>query len=300
MPDELITLAELFTHAGFLSGMIAGTLALVVLYIASRIVGPTVPGWALALALTAVGVLEIMFDLERKLLLGLGVVAIVGLIVERGYLMEEGRWRTIVLLVSWGSLFVAGVGLFWFSGFPDIVWAMAAAPVVMVGAGGALRLYRHGRFASLVGPMFAFTVFGVWATVPETDMIRVVLGTAVVMALATLPLISARLTGAGAFALAGLLVWVTAFGGTARPASIIVGWACLGILPFVPLLGLSEKPINRYAILGTHIVVVLVASRLMGSWESVIATLIGTLLLVASAVAVLLVSTRSRSDRSVA
>ena len=121
-----------------------------------------------------------------------------------------------------------------------------------------------------------------------------------VMALATLPPISARLTGGGAFALAGLLIWVTALGSAARPASIIAGWACLGVLPLVPWLGLSKKPINRYAIVGTHLLVVLVASRFIGSWEAVIASLIGTILLVASAVFALLVLARSRGDRSVA
>jgi hypothetical protein len=121
--------------------------------------------------------------------------------------------------------------------------------------------------------MMAITAFGIWVTVPETEHARVFLGVAIPMALATMRPVRARISTAGAFALAGLLVWVVAVGGEARPASIIGGWASLGALAILPLVrqgaaALVER--RQLVVIGIHVVFVVIASRLIGLWESAV------------------------------
>jgi hypothetical protein len=291
--DELVTLAELFTHPGFLGGLFAGSVALITLFLVSRILKSPVPGWALALAIGAVTVLMIGQYLEWALVLGIGLVAVAGAVLDLAAFVKSRAWQKVALSLAWVLLLLAAAGSAWLVELPGITWVAVAAPVAVLGAGAAIRQYRGSPFDRLLGPMLALSVLGIWATVPETDMIRVVLGTAIVMALATLPPINARPIGAGAFSLASLLIWLTAFGGATRPGSIIAGWACLGVLVLIPLLGLSRKPIGHMAVVGTHLIVIFVASRLMGSWESTVATLIGIVALLVAAAGALLLMARS-------
>jgi len=293
VPEELVTLAELFTHPGFLGGLLAGSVALITLFLVSRILKSPVPGWALALVIGAVTVLMLGHNLEWAFVLGIGLVAVAGAILDLAALVKPREWQKVALALAWVLVLPPAAGLAWLAGLPGIDWVTLAAPVVMLGAGAAIRQYRGSPFDRLLGPMLALSILGIWATVPETDMIRVILGTAIVMALATLPPINARPISAGAFSLAGLLVWLTAYGGAARPGSIIAGWACLGVLVMIPLLGLSRKPIGHTAVVGIHLIVIFVASRLMGSWESTVATLIGIVALLIAAAGVLLFVARS-------
>jgi hypothetical protein len=119
--------------------------------------------------------------------------------------------------------------------------------------------------------MIAISAFGIWVTVPETETARALLGAAIPLAVGTLPPIRARLGYAGAFALAGLLVWVVATGGEARPGSIIGGWACIGAIAILPHYNPPPRTLvggKRVLTVLLHGLLVLVASRVIGLWES--------------------------------
>jgi hypothetical protein len=164
------------------------------------------------------------------------------------------------------------VALVWRGGFPDIGWLLVVAPLVIVALGSTLAAWSSRLPQDLVGIMLAITTFGIWVTVPETEAARALLGASLPMAFATLrPFGRARFGYAGAFALAGLMVWVVATGGEARPASVVGGWACIGALAILP--HYKPAPVwfvdkRRTVTALLHGLLVLIASRVVGLWES--------------------------------
>ena len=87
-----------------------------------------------------------------------------------------------------------------------------------------------------LGPVFlAISVAGVYATVPDTEPALVALGAAVPLALLGWPRPLASLGPVGAYAAAGVLLWVVAAGGAARGSAMVGGVACLGLFAVEPL-----------------------------------------------------------------
>jgi hypothetical protein len=100
------------------------------------------------------------------------------------------------------------------------------------------------------------------------------------LAAATVRPIHARLSTAGAFALAGMVVWVVAIGGDARPGSIIGGWASLGLMVILPFVRPSATMLierRPFLVVGLHALFVLVAARVIGLWESAVVASIAVL-----------------------
>ncbi|MEN8238115.1 MAG: hypothetical protein ABFR53_02810 [Actinomycetota bacterium] len=90
--------------------------------------------------------------------------------------------------------------------------------------------------ASTVGtPLMAMSVVSVFLTVPDTDVAVLAAGAALPWLMAGPPANLAKLGRAGAFSAVGLLVWLVATGGFARPVSVVAGIATLGVLVAVPV-----------------------------------------------------------------
>ena len=106
---------------------------------------------------------------------------------------------------------------------------------ISVGAPLVADLDRRSARYGLGPLLWLVTVIGVYATVPDTELIRPLVGAAVPLALVGFPLRLGRLGGAGAAASVGLLVWVGAFEGYGRPGSIVGTVAALGIFVAEPL-----------------------------------------------------------------
>lgn len=148
--------------------------------------------------------------------------------------------------------------------------AAVAAAVLAVLAGRTDRVHA----ATAAGPpLLAVSVFGMYATVPETGQILPVLVVTVPVALVGGPVRLARLGTAGAAASVVLLVAIVAEGGQARPASIVGALASLGMLALDPVVRAvvpAAAPPVRWAsremavFFGTHVVLVAVASRVAG------------------------------------
>lgn len=153
-----------------------------------------------------------------------------------------------------------------------VVWptvVLAAIAAVLVGdADESLARSAAGP------PLLAVSIFGMYATIPETSQILPVLVVAVPIALVGGPLRLARLGTAGSGAVIVLLAAVVAEGGQARAASIVGGLACTGVLalepvarrfaPTAPPWPADWRAPRILVLTGLHVVVVLVASRVAG------------------------------------
>ena len=288
MLESLSTLLDLFTRPDFQAGLTAGALGLVILLLISNEEGPA-PWWGEVLSLAALVAIGVVVG--RRLGVGLGVLALgVG-----GWLLEPGRkpWARALggVAALTGAVMVA-----WRGGLSDISWLPLLTAIAIVIAGTALSAWSIQLPHIVLGPMMAITAFGIWVTVPETEQARVLLGVALPMAFATLAPARARLSVGGAWALAGTVVWIVAIGGEARPASIIGGWSALGAMAILPLVRPNAGALIRqrpFLVVGIHAVFVLIASRVIGLWDSAVVAVIAVLFVaVAALLAVGLVSKR--------
>jgi hypothetical protein len=277
--ESLATLTDLLTRNDFHTGLIAGFVALVVIFVSARLGAARAAAWGVVL--TTAGLVGIHFHIGRRLslILALLVLGAGGWMFDRATSHPD---RRIFQVFAWVSVVVGGIIFSTRAGLPDIAWVRISAPLVVALAGVTLRWWTDDEAGKYFGPLFAITAFGIWTTVPDTESARVLLGAAIPMAFGTLRPIGARIYGPGAFALTGLAVWVVARGGEPRPASIIGGWACLGILVALPLLvRLRPRPdVKMWIVVVAHAFTVLLASRVIGLQDSVGVSLAGVSILV--------------------
>jgi hypothetical protein len=158
-----------------------------------------------------------------------------------------------------------------------------AAPVAVVAVavtGMLLADFDRRRRDGLALGLWAVSLAGVWAVVPDVESAVVVLGAALPPALLGWPGPLARgglvaLGVAGSLAGTALLVWVVATDGAGRPVSIVGGLACLGVLAVEPLArrlggrGPGGPPLPAAVLVAAHLVLVAVASRVVGRRETV-------------------------------
>lgn len=264
MSDSLPTVIDLLTRTDFLVGGFIGMAGLVVIFFA-RSDTTSVLEWALTLAAAGFIAVSLAVGSSFSLMASLATLAL-------GGWMARPPSGTARAPFGWALVAIGSVALVWRGGFPEIGWLLAIAVVAIVTIGSTLAAWSTRLPQELVGAMLAMTAFGIWVTVPETEAARALLGASIPMALATLrPFGGARFGYAGAFALAGLLVWVVATGGEARPASVVGGWACIGALAILPLY--KPAPVwfvgrKRTMTLLLHGLLVLISSRVIGLWES--------------------------------
>ena len=170
---------------------------------------------------------------------------------------------------------------------PALGWPALVAATAAVAA--ALAAFdRRWRSLGLAPALLAVTAAGIWATVPDVEAALVLLGAALPMALLGWPLFLARRAparpppafgAAGSLAVAGVLVWAVASGGTGRPGSLVGGLACLGLLAVEPaargldprrrspLDPLERRPGLAWAALAAQLALVAGAARVVGRPE---------------------------------
>ncbi|MGZ4675006.1 MAG: hypothetical protein ACXVJZ_12505 [Acidimicrobiia bacterium] len=150
--------------------------------------------------------------------------------------------------------------------------------VVTTTFGGPLAADVDRRAARVgLGPvLWLVTVIGVYATVPDTELVRPLVGVALPLALTGWPLRAARIGPGGAAAGTALLLWVAALQGYGRPGSIVGAAGALGLLLVEPLgrvvVRRRFQPWSRalsvrwftLAFVAAHVVVVAYATRVAG------------------------------------
>ena len=115
-----------------------------------------------------------------------------------------------------------------------------------------------------LGPLlFAVSVGGVYATVPDTEQALVLLGVAAPVALLGWPLRRAVLGPAGSPTAVAVLAWSAAVGGVGRPSSIVGAVGCLGLFVVGPL---SRRSVRTSApvVVAAHALLVLVSVLFAG------------------------------------
>ena len=169
---------------------------------------------------------------------------------------------------------------------PGERWVRVLVFVTIV-AGGALvadvdrRTARRG-----LGPLlFAVSVGGVYATVPDTEQVLVLLGVAGPVALLGWPLRRAGLGPAGSPAAVAVLAWSAAVGGVGRPSSIVGAVGCLGLFVVGAVTRRAVRT-SAPAVVAAHALLVLVSARVAGLRSTVRAAVAVVLLELVVGVAV--------------
>lgn len=298
MSSSFATLLDLLERTEFLAGIVAGLALLGVLALAALFRRGTA-GWGVAIAVAVIIGVHLTIGRRLSLAAGIGFMAIGGALV--GWRRHRDQWFAPLFVPSgWLAVVAGAIVATWRSGLPEGNWIPFALPVVAVAAGQALR-YWNGPNAAYLGPLFLISAFGVWTAVPETREARVLLGVALVLAFASLPPLRTRISAAGAFAVGGTFTWVVAAGGAARPASVIGGWACLGVLALIPtLLRWADRPLTfrPAALFVAHGAAVLIAARVIGRWHSAALAVPAVILTAALVAAGLLILSSTAREKS--
>ena len=255
----------------FLTGLVAGGVALALRLLVS--VGSRArarPGWewgsaGLLFAGAALVGLDVTHGVAGGLVGGTALAAagaaIAGTVVDGTAVRGTRR----LSLVAQAAAVVPGA---WVvaahSAIPGEPWVRVLVFATIV-AGSALVADLDRRTARLgLGPvLFAVSVGGVYATVPDTEQALVLLGVAVPVALLGWPLRRAGLGRAGSAAAVSVLAWTAAVGGVGRPSSIVGAVGCLGLFVVGPVI---RRPVRlRFsALVATHALLVLISARVAG------------------------------------
>lgn len=274
---------RIFDDPGFVMGLFVGALAMAVgaLFIAAlprSSEDSVVPLAGLLLVGAAALALRDQFGLAGDLAVGLALLALAG--ISAGL---AGRTRLNSVAVH---TVAALPGAWLISGAADLDGDVSR---VLFGAaiavGSALTAAAdHSYRRSALGPVLVLaSLAGVYATVPDTERALVALGAALPLAVLGWPIALASLGRAGASATVGLLAWVAATDGSARPGSVVGAIACLGILLVEPTAGalVRREPPDPFGdgtavdrspakwraaapVLLAHVALVAVASRVAG------------------------------------
>lgn len=251
------TLGEALTSSEFLTGLVAGVVALAVGF-ASGVVFRRHRPLALGGALWALAASIALPGLGTEVWAGLALLGLAGLVfahLSRLFIVSA----LVAMPGAWLLAFHGGVG-----GPAWMPWLVMAAVVLACPLTAETDAFED---RPVLGPLlWAITVAGIYLDVPDTEGLLVLAGAAAPLALLAWPLEFARLGGAGSYAGVGLLVLVTAWGGEGRPASVVGGVACLGVLLTVPMAErITRATVSRDGwLVAIHVGVVLVCSRVAG------------------------------------
>ncbi len=255
-----------------------------------------VRGWGLIFAVLLVAGMQIEEGTAPALTAAAALMGIGGGI--RAAARSAPDSRRVLLPLGW-LLILVGAGFSTSLAFEySNSFFVPATLIVAIGTGWALSAWEDGPHRSSLGPLFAISAFGVWTTVPDTDLARILVGIAIPMAFATIPPFGARISGAGGFALAGALAWLPLWGGDQRTGSVIGAWACIGMIALLPaaMRLLPGLRIATWQLFALHIGIVLVSARVIGLWDRATVATLGVALLAAAMLGVVMLIQRGNPE----
>jgi hypothetical protein len=283
-PDTVAVLTSPEVLRGLTAGFAALAVGLVIVVVWRQKRDAPVPIIGLLLAAAAGGVLIAGHDLPNGFGFGLALLAFGGALCQ---LVRLEPALTAALAVP-GAWLIAGaiepLGSAWVS------WLLFGFVVL----GGALVSNLDLHYAeSGYGPiLFLISLAGMFATLPDTEEILVVLGAALPLVLLAWPKAFAFLGAFGIFPTMGLLAWVIAVGARGRESAVIGAVACLGLLVVEPVVRrqrgasvLDRLPAGwseTLVVVCAQVIVVLVAARVVGLRETAAAALVIAIALIAA------------------
>lgn len=292
MNESFSTLLDLFSLPEFQLGFLLGALGLGAL-MARRQFTREQRGWAIALTLLVIFGIRAEVGWQPELVVGVTLMGLGGWLNMVPGSISIGRFDGYNLM-AW-LLIITGastVGLLALDhANPQVILVTAVAAIAI---GWSLSKWSNSPDRIALGPLFAITAFGIWTTVPDTELARLLLGVSVPMGLATLRPISARIFSAGGWALGGTVAWLVLWGGQGRSGSVIGGWACIGMIALLPLASRLHpgRRIAMWQLIGLHIVAVVIAARVFGLWDRAMDAAIASLLLAAVILVVIMLIDR--------
>jgi hypothetical protein len=230
---------------------LAGTCAVV--YVHRR-------GWWISVEAGVVAVVAALVSLavtDRRSMLSLAGVVLVALGAELG--CRFPGWWTPLGCVPGAALL--GLGLD--APVPD--WARWAC-LVAAAIAPVLVVATDRGTPRLLPVLLVMTAVGMWATTPDTEHTRVLvgaLGGAAVLALDR----RLRAGAAGTAAITSLLVWAAVLDGYPRRGAVVGALACFGAAGLLPLVGRSRvgwQLVPVAGVLAVQVALVIVSARVAG------------------------------------
>jgi hypothetical protein len=172
-----------------------------------------------------------------------------------------------------GALLVAGANRGLDAAWVPVVIVLGTVLVGMAAADLDRRTARLG-----LGPLLmTIAVVGVYFTVPDTEIMRAVVGVALPLVLLAWPYTAASLGAGGAYVAVGLLLWVVPIEGIGRPGAVVGAVGAFALLALEPagraLVPYLERrlPLHRVQVtrprtvfVVAQVVLTLYASRIAG------------------------------------
>jgi len=296
-------LTDLFEASQFSTGLLVGTLALLVTLPAAlglaalfpqqvRRPGLVGPVFALAAVIALDGTLgtDQIVPVPSGVVLGLVMLWVAGAIAAR----TPAPWLVGALAAVPGAVVLAGQneGL-------DTGWVSALMVVgaVVIGTAAADFDRRNARYG--LGPLLLFvTVAGIYVTVPDTELMRAIVGVALPLVILAWPYAAASLGAGGAYAAVGILLWIIPIDGIGRAGAIVGAVAAFALLYGEPLgralarelegrMRLPRFPVTRprLVVVGAQLLIVAYATRVAGRVQTGTTALVLAIPAVAAAVA---------------
>jgi hypothetical protein len=294
---------DLLGATEFQIGLLVGTLALLVTFPVAlglsalssrRLKRPGLVGLAFALASLAAlaGTLgtDEVYPVPDAVVVGVLLLFAAGTIAGR----VQPAWLVGPLAAVPGALVLAneheGLQAGW-------VGVLIVAGTAVIGATAADLDARGSRWG--LGPiLLVITVLGIYVTVPDTELMRTLVGVALPLVLLGVPYAAASLGRGGAFAAVGTLLWVLPVDGRGRAGSIVGAAVAFGLLYGEPLgralaaelqtrIRLNRFPVKQPRAVSTagQVVVVAYATRVAGQAETASSALLLAIPAIAASVA---------------
>ncbi len=130
-----------------------------------------------------------------------------------------------------GGLLLAGANAGLDHGWVPVVIVVGTAVI----GGTAADLDRRGARFGLGPLLFFVAVGGIYFTVPDTELMRAIVGVSLPLVLLAWPYAAAALGAGGAYAAVGLLLWIAPIEGIGRPGAIVGVVGAFALLVGEPL-----------------------------------------------------------------
>jgi hypothetical protein len=189
------------------------------------LLGPAIVGGTVAV-IAGWGPFEEIWPVPARVPAGLAVLWLAGEVARRT--SRPGLVGPAIAVVG-GALLVEPR-----AHFPDWVTALLLVGPGLAGAAAA-DLDRRGAAFGIGTILFAISTVALYTTVPDTELVLPLLGVTAPLVVLAWPAARARLGSGGAYAAAGLFLWIGVLEGSGREGSIVGGAAALGVLVAEPV-----------------------------------------------------------------